>query len=1000
MRVARCVGIFTFLAIIAYFYMLVKFSFSSHHHISPRGVAPVDPIASQTSPRYAFAVLLCDDVMAIATMTLVRSVKKTGTTADVVVCILPTVSAGVRGALSALGARVNKFAPVQYPFMTARSTENIRDNKACRYAKLRIWGMTEYSKIVYLDADVLVLKNIDSLFQYAELSATQDKYPGVFNSGVMVLEPSKRTMQAMIESYLDTKSYNKGDQGFLNSFFSRRASSSFLKADEHPDHRTRLSFHPLPAVFNMPVWLKRSPFGAAMNLSDVRVVHFTAEVKPWTFFWRSHRGFDAMFDSQLFYTWNRLAAEMATFLGVNHTLPPAGLPQKPLPAWMHSMCDVAARNAERQLISNAFTIVISTFRGERLPLGMLVTMYGEVPGVHRVIVIWHDPTTLPTIESNPRSLVPIHVHHTKSDSLNNRFLPLSFIETEGVLSLDDDIITSPKDIYAAFSLWKKNSQQLIGPFLRTHVPQFAKSGGKTYLYAMHDARKQGSMYSMVLTKFLFAPTKLFFMFTCLMPRYIHEYIDSITNCEDIAFNILASVVLRAPPLGIGISTEDWGRNNGISTSSTTSAAAPHSSREGNTTVGHGIDHMQSRSTCLTHLIKMFQGAVPLGAESVVTPNMPPPKHLYVNGMTHNVSISTPHDAGAPSNMPPALIGRTFAWGNKQVWSSLDQQTTNACSYCGHFVASVTVYRASSCSSNCDAFAGIRFGVQNGNLKDAQRTTGRLHSSTAIRPGELIAVAEWSVNKADETIQSIEVSYDAKGPITGLRFVTSEGVRSPLIGNLSGNVNTVHVPHGLCGVRVVFGRRHLEAAAFLDSKSSTECSRLIGNEQQLINVKKHHVLSHDECAFCDRQVTKMAFWTRLGNGSRLAAIQVEFGSLMSTNRYGINRKLRHVTAPRHGCGLALECNFVGTWEVSAPHFIARVHAHFTDASVTGMSIENSDGAVSPLFGTGGEKSELFNFNTGICGIEYAAGASIDALAFKARGAFHTEWGISCEQAFFI
>ena len=32
------------------------------------------------------------------------------------------------------------------------------------YTKLHIWDMTEYDKVVYIDADVLVLENVDELF--------------------------------------------------------------------------------------------------------------------------------------------------------------------------------------------------------------------------------------------------------------------------------------------------------------------------------------------------------------------------------------------------------------------------------------------------------------------------------------------------------------------------------------------------------------------------------------------------------------------------------------------------------------------------------------------------------------------------------------------------------------------------------------------------------------------------------------------------------------------
>jgi alpha-N-acetylglucosamine transferase len=42
------------------------------------------------------------------------------------------------------------------------------------FTKLNCWLLDKYSKCVFLDADVLVLKNIDDLFEREELSAARD----------------------------------------------------------------------------------------------------------------------------------------------------------------------------------------------------------------------------------------------------------------------------------------------------------------------------------------------------------------------------------------------------------------------------------------------------------------------------------------------------------------------------------------------------------------------------------------------------------------------------------------------------------------------------------------------------------------------------------------------------------------------------------------------------------------------------------------------------------
>ena len=37
------------------------------------------------------------------------------------------------------------------------------------FAKLRLWQLTEYEKCVFIDADALVLRNIDRLFELSRI---------------------------------------------------------------------------------------------------------------------------------------------------------------------------------------------------------------------------------------------------------------------------------------------------------------------------------------------------------------------------------------------------------------------------------------------------------------------------------------------------------------------------------------------------------------------------------------------------------------------------------------------------------------------------------------------------------------------------------------------------------------------------------------------------------------------------------------------------------------
>ncbi|KAB2005551.1 hypothetical protein ERO13_D11G254901v2 [Gossypium hirsutum] len=87
------------------------------------------------------------------------------------------------------------------------------------YTKLKIFNMTNYKKVVYLDADTIVVKSIEDLFKCEKFCANL-KHSERLNSGVMVVEPSEAVFNDMMSKVNTLPSYTGGDQGFLNSYYS------------------------------------------------------------------------------------------------------------------------------------------------------------------------------------------------------------------------------------------------------------------------------------------------------------------------------------------------------------------------------------------------------------------------------------------------------------------------------------------------------------------------------------------------------------------------------------------------------------------------------------------------------------------------------------------------------------------------------------------------------------------------------------------------------------
>jgi glycogenin glucosyltransferase len=120
-----------------------------------------------------------------------------------------------------------------------------------------------------MDADTLVMQNIDDLFEREEFSAAPDPgWPDCFNSGVFVFRPSDETFQNLMEFAMTHGTFDGGDQGLLNLFFSDWATKD-------------ISRH-LPFVYNCVSMAFYSYLPAFKQFGkNVKVAHFIGASKPW-----------------------------------------------------------------------------------------------------------------------------------------------------------------------------------------------------------------------------------------------------------------------------------------------------------------------------------------------------------------------------------------------------------------------------------------------------------------------------------------------------------------------------------------------------------------------------------------------------------------------------------------------------------------------------------------------------------------------------------------------
>jgi hypothetical protein len=135
---------------------------------------------------------------------------------------------------------------------------------AVTYTKLNAFRLNFLDRIVYLDSDVIVKQSPDELFKgngfCAAPDAGMDRPSGdIFNSGVFAVEPSHGLFTSMSERLPHLPSYDGGDQGFLNSYFSE--------------------WNRIPLKFNTTKRLA-SHHSAIYNDDDVAILHYVG-AKPW-----------------------------------------------------------------------------------------------------------------------------------------------------------------------------------------------------------------------------------------------------------------------------------------------------------------------------------------------------------------------------------------------------------------------------------------------------------------------------------------------------------------------------------------------------------------------------------------------------------------------------------------------------------------------------------------------------------------------------------------------
>ncbi|XP_054441014.1 glycogenin-2 [Pteronotus mesoamericanus] len=218
----------------------------------------------------AFVTLATNDVYCQGALVLGQSLRNQRATRKLVVLVTPQVSRMLRLILSKVFdevVEVDLIDSADYVHLAFLK----RPELGVSLTKLHCWTLTHYSKCVFLDADTLVLSNVDELFERGEFSAAPDPgWPDCFNSGVFVFQPSLQTHGLLLRHATEHGSFDGADQGLLNSFFSSWPTADIRKH--------------LPFIYNLSSNTAYT-YGPAFKQfgAGAKVVHFLGSAKPWNY---------------------------------------------------------------------------------------------------------------------------------------------------------------------------------------------------------------------------------------------------------------------------------------------------------------------------------------------------------------------------------------------------------------------------------------------------------------------------------------------------------------------------------------------------------------------------------------------------------------------------------------------------------------------------------------------------------------------------------------------
>lgn len=226
---------------------------------------------------YSYITVLSTEKYLEGALALAESLRKTKPKYPLSILITDDVSKETEEILIQNNFNVIRRNKIEVPeSIKIKNTKGSFSHWTNTFDKLLLFELTEFDKLVYLDSDMYVRKNIDELFERKNMSATIDRRYGPImsddwiklTSGLLVIEPEKNIIHKFLEiiSNIVDKRDQIGDQDVLQEYDLNWCE----KEDLHLDVKYNMFFPHTDYYTHC----------CNYNLEDICVIHFIYTQKP------------------------------------------------------------------------------------------------------------------------------------------------------------------------------------------------------------------------------------------------------------------------------------------------------------------------------------------------------------------------------------------------------------------------------------------------------------------------------------------------------------------------------------------------------------------------------------------------------------------------------------------------------------------------------------------------------------------------------------------------